>query len=129
MIQLRVINGRTAGDLLVVRRFPFNVGRAADNHLVLDEPGVWDYHLALDFQADEGFLLTTAPEAFLAINEQPQSAARLRNGDVISFGSSKLQFWLAPPQQRSLRFREAAVWLILAAATGFQVVLLLRLFK
>ena len=127
MIQLRIINGQTAGDLLVVRRFPFNIGRAADNDLCLDEAGVWDYHLAVNFQPDEGILLTTAPEAFLAINEQPQSSARLRNGDVISFGSCKLQFWLAAPPQRSLKFREAAVWIILATVTLLQVALLVGL--
>lgn len=129
MIQLHVLSGKMAGNAVVVRRFPFRVGRAGGSDLLLDDPGVWDQHLALEFQADEGFQLKAAPGAFVAINEQPQNEARLRNGDVISFGSVKLRFWLAAPLQRGLRLRELAVWLLLAAVTGFQIFLLLRLMK
>jgi len=55
-------------------------------------------------------MLQTFDQAFATINEQPQTSARLRNGDVISFGSAKLQFWLADPEQGSLRLRELMVW-------------------
>jgi pSer/pThr/pTyr-binding forkhead associated (FHA) protein len=129
MIQLRILSGKMAGDSQVVRRFPFRIGRAAGNNLVLDEPGVWDRHLTLDFQKKEGFLLQTSPEAFTVINEEPLTSARLRNGDVISFGSAKIQFWLAPPRQRGLYFREWCVWLLLAAVTAFQFVLIYRLLR
>ncbi|MBW8863372.1 MAG: hypothetical protein JF609_00300, partial [Verrucomicrobia bacterium] len=91
--------------------------------------GVWDSHLAIGFDRSEGFKLETAPDAFAAVNEQPQSNARLSNGDVISFGSAKLQFWLAPAKLRGLRLREAFVWLLLIGATLAQVALLLLLRK
>jgi len=42
----------------------------------------------------------------------------LCNGDIISFGSAKIQFWLAPVKLRGLHLREAYVWLLLAAVTG-----------
>lgn len=129
MIQLRILSGKMAGQLTEVRRFPFHIGRAADNELVLDEPGVWDKHLSLEFEKGEGVLLKTKPEAFTAINEQSQIAARLRNGDIISFGSAKIQFWLAPPPQRSLRFRELCVWLLIAAVTAFQIYLIYQLLR
>lgn len=127
MIQLRILSGQTAGDTLVVRRFPFRIGRAAENDLRLEAPGVWDQHLTLEFQKAEGFLLHTAPDAFAAVNEQPLTSARLRNGDIISFGSAKIQFWLAAPRQRGLRARELSVWLLLAAVTAFQFLLIYRL--
>jgi predicted component of type VI protein secretion system len=116
-----------AGDALVVRHFPFYIGRAANNHLCLDDEGVWEQHLALDFQKGEGFIMQTVSDAFAAINEQPQTLARLRNGDVISFGSAKIQFWLAPVAQRGLRIREIAAWLLLAIVTALQLVIILRL--
>lgn len=127
MIQLRILSGKMAGNVQVVRRFPFHIGRAADNELVLDEPGIWERHLTLGFQDEEGFTLQAAENAFAAINEEPQASARLRNGDVISFGSAKIQFWLAAPSQRGLRLREFLVWFILAAITAFQIVLIYRL--
>ena len=129
MIQLRILSGKMAGSLEAVRRFPFRIGRAPGNELVLDDSGVWDNHLTLEFQKNEGVLLKTAPEAFAAVNEQPQSEARLRNGDVISFGSAKIQFWLAPPPQRGLRLREFCVWLLIAGVTAFQIFLIYRLLK
>jgi pSer/pThr/pTyr-binding forkhead associated (FHA) protein len=129
MIQLRILSGRMAGDTQVVRHFPFRIGRAAENDLVLDDSGVWDNHLTVTFQKREGFLMQTAADAFAAINEEPKSSARLRNGDVISFGSAKIQFWLAPPRQRTLRIRELYVWFLLAAVTAFQFVLIYRLLR
>jgi pSer/pThr/pTyr-binding forkhead associated (FHA) protein len=118
-----------AGDTHVVRHFPFRIGRAAGNELVMDDPGVWDNHLALEFEKPEGFTLKTATEALTSVNEQPQKETRLRNGDIISFGSAKIQFWLAPPQQRGLRLRELSVWLLLGAVTGFQFFLIYWLLK
>ena len=129
MIQLRILSGQTAGDPQVIRRFPFRIGRAPENDLRLEDPGVWDHHLTLEFQKSEGFVLHTAPEAFAAINEQPLASARLRNGDIISFGSAKIQFWLAAPRQRGLHLRELSVWLLLLAVTAFQFVLIYRLVR
>ena len=129
MIQLRILSGKMAGDIQVVRRFPFHIGRAAENELVLDEPGVWDRHLTVGFQKHEGFTLRTEENAFAAVNEEPQVSARLRNGDIISFGSAKIQFWLSAPLQRGLRLREFFVWFILAAVTAFQFAVIYRLLK
>lgn len=129
MIQLRILSGKMAGEIIFVRHFPFHIGRSPQNDLCLDDDGVWDSHLAIDFERAEGYMLQTAPDAFAAVNEQPQQHARLGNGDVISFGSAKLQFWLAPATLRGLRLREAFVWLLLIGATIVQIVLLLALGK
>ena len=127
MVQLRILSGKMAGDLKVVRHFPFQIGRSAENDLCLDEPGVWDSHLTLGLQKQEGFTLKTAADAFAAVNDQPQTSTRLRNGDIISFGSAKIQFWLAPARLRGLRLRELFVWCLLAAVAALQILLLRRL--
>jgi pSer/pThr/pTyr-binding forkhead associated (FHA) protein len=124
MVQLRILSGQMAGDVQVVRRFPFCIGRAADNDLCLDDEGIWDYHFMLEFQKREGFTLQTFEEAFAAVNDAPQKSARLRNGDIISFGSAKIQFWLAAPRQRGLRARELFVWALLALVTLGQFALI-----
>jgi pSer/pThr/pTyr-binding forkhead associated (FHA) protein len=129
MIQLRILSGEMAGDTQAVRRFPFRIGRAAENDLRLEATGVWDNHFTLKFQKSEGFILRTAPETFVAINEEQKQSARLRNGDIISFGSAKLQFWLAAPRQRGLLPRELAVWLLIAAVTAAQFILIYRLVR
>jgi pSer/pThr/pTyr-binding forkhead associated (FHA) protein len=124
MVQLRILSGKMAGDLQVIRRFPFFIGRSVENNLCLDEPGIWDKHLTLEFQKKEGFTLETAPDALATVNGQPQKSARLRNGDIISFGSAKIQFWLAPAPLRGLRLREMIVWALLAAVTTAQIILI-----
>jgi hypothetical protein len=129
MIQLRILSGQMAGEIIFVRHFPFRVGRGPENELCLEDEGVWDNHLAIWFEKQDGFVLTTAPDAFTAVNEQPQQNTRLRNGDVISFGSAKVQFWLAPAKLRGLHLREAFVWLLLAGLTLVQIVLMLKLRK
>ena len=127
MVQLRILSGEKAGDLQVVRRFPFYIGRAAENDLSFDADGIWNYHFMLEFKNDEGFTFQTFEEAFATVNDQPQTAARLRNGDIISFGSEKIQFWLAAPRQRGLRVRELFVWLLLAGVTAAQIALVVWL--
>ena len=129
MVQFRILSGKKAGDVQVVRHFPFRIGRAAENDLCLDDAGIWDSHLTLELEKQTGFTLKTTDAAFVAVNEQPQTSARLRNGDIISFGSAKIQFWLAAPRQRGLRFRESFVWAILVAVTVFQIAVICRLLK
>lgn len=129
MVQINVLSGRLAGETVFVRQFPFRIGRAAGNGLVLGDAGVWDSHLAIGFEKAEGFTLQTAGDAFAAVNEEPKNSVRLRNGDVISFGSAKIQFWLAAPVQRSLLLDELSVWLLIAGVTAFQIFLIYRLLK
>jgi pSer/pThr/pTyr-binding forkhead associated (FHA) protein len=129
MIQLRILSGKMAGEIIFVRRFPFRIGRLPENELCLQEDGIWDNHLTIWCENRDGFVLTTAPDAFTAVNNEPQKEIRLRNGDVISFGSAKLQFWLAPAKLRGLQLREAFVWLLLAGTALVQIAILLKLRK
>jgi pSer/pThr/pTyr-binding forkhead associated (FHA) protein len=124
MVQLRILSGPQAGGSQAVRRFPFHVGRAADNDLCLDAAGIWDYHFKLDLERNEGYTIQTFEDALAAVNDQPLASARLRNGDVISFGSAKIQFWLSAPVQRSLRSREGFVWALILLITAGQITLL-----
>jgi pSer/pThr/pTyr-binding forkhead associated (FHA) protein len=124
MIQLNVLSGRKAGTRTVVRHFPFRIGRAAGTELQLEDDGVWDEHLTVEFDPQSGFNLAVAPDALVAVNAEPVQNATLRNGDIITFGSVKIQFWLASARQGSLRLRENFAWALLLAVTVFQFALL-----
>jgi pSer/pThr/pTyr-binding forkhead associated (FHA) protein len=129
MIQLIILSGKKAGAQPVARRFPFRIGRAAGNELQLDDDGIWDRHLALEFNRLKGFTLTTAPNALSTVNGEPIQTAVLRNGDIITLGSAKLQFWLAAARQRSLYLREIFIWVLLAAVTAAQLALIYWLIR
>ena len=124
MVLLRILSDPQADGIQAVRRFPFHVGRAPDNDLCLAAAGVWDYHFRLELQPKAGFTLRTFDEAVAYINDQPLTSTRLRNGDVMSFGSAKIQFWLSAPIQRGLRLREGLVWALLLLVTAGQLALL-----
>jgi pSer/pThr/pTyr-binding forkhead associated (FHA) protein len=129
MIQLKILSGKKAGGQTAVRRFPFRIGRAPGNDLQLDDDGVWNQHLVLEFQKKENFNLTTAPEALTTVNGTPVQNTVLRNGDIIALGSARLQFWLAAARQRGLRFREGFVWALLIFVTLGQFILIYRLLR
>lgn len=124
MVLLRDLSGMSAEGYPAIRRFPFHVGRAPDNELCLPVAGVWDYHFRLQLRPKEGVLLETIDAALATVNDQPVTSARLRNGDIIAFGSAKLQFWLAAPAQRGLRLRELLVWCLLGLVSLGEVVLI-----
>jgi predicted component of type VI protein secretion system len=127
MIQLRILSGTQAGTSMVARRFPFQVGRAADADLVLAEPGVWDRHFTIRFEPGDGFIVAPQGEALLTVNGEPTSGIRLRNGDSMEIGAVRLQFWLSDTRQSGLRLREWFVWAGIIAVTITQLVLIYRL--
>lgn len=129
MIHLNILSGKMAGNQTVVRRFPFRIGRAPGNELPLADDGVWDQHLTLEFQPQSGFHLAVAPNALVTVNGAPVQNTTLRNGDILTMGSVKLQFWLAAATQGSLRVREGLVWTLLALITVGQFVLLYWLIR
>ncbi|MGB7768296.1 MAG: FHA domain-containing protein [Verrucomicrobiia bacterium] len=129
MIELHILAGKKAGSQSVVRRFPFRIGRAGENDLQLNDDGAWDQHLTLEFHRREGFALTAARDALVMVNNQPVQRALLHNGDVITLGSAKLQFWLAAARQRGLWLRERFVWALLLAVVLCEFVLIYGLIR
>ncbi len=129
MIQLNILSGKQAGTPTVARRFPFHIGRAVENELELADDGVWDRHLTLEFKSQSGFYLTIAPGALATVNGQPVQNTMLRNGDHITIGSVKIQFWLAAARQGSLVARESFVWGLLGLVTLGQFLLLYWLIR
>jgi pSer/pThr/pTyr-binding forkhead associated (FHA) protein len=121
MVQLKVLSGKKAGTIWVARRFPVRIGRSAASDLQLEEDGVWDEHLHLDFNPAEGIVLSAQPDVLACVNGQPVRQAVLRNGDAIEIGSLRMQFWLSETRQAGLRFREGLTWAGIAAVCLGQV--------
>jgi len=120
MFQLKVLSGKKAGTVWVARRFPVRIGRAAAD-LQLEESGVWDQHLQLDLNPEEGIVLRAQPDTLASVNGQPVQRTVLRNGDAIDIGSLRMQFWLSEARQGGLRFREGLTWAGIAAISLGQV--------
>jgi len=121
MVQFRILSGRKAGTSWVARRFPVRIGRSADADLQLEDDGVWNQHLQLNFSPSDGITLSTQPNALATVNDEPTQQTLLRNGDVISIGSLKLRFWLSETRQAELRLREGLTWIGIAAISLGQV--------
>ncbi len=122
MILLKILSGTQAGAEKVARRFPVQVGRQAGAHLQLLDDGVWDSHFKIQLSRREGFTLTSRPEAPTRLNlEAFSGSVALRNGDIISAGSARIQFWLSPTRQPSRRVLEFMIWAGIAGVTLAQV--------
>jgi hypothetical protein len=105
----------------VARRFPVRIGRSAAADLQLEEEGVWDQHLQLDFNPAKGIVLSAMPNALVAVNGDSVDQIVLRNGDSIDIGSLRMRFWLSETRQVGLRFREGLTWAGIAAICLGQV--------
>ena len=127
VIQLTVLSGARTGQTSTAPEFPFQIGRSPSSHLVLDSPGVWDRHAAIEFQPGEGFFIGPHSGALVSVNGGRVASSRLHNGDLIECGSVKMRFWLAPLPQGSLRPREVLTWVGLAALLALQLTIIYRL--
>jgi pSer/pThr/pTyr-binding forkhead associated (FHA) protein len=123
MVQLQLLTGNEAGSTVAISQFPFVVGRGAEDDLRIEEAGVWERHLQLDFVPKEGFTLAVLPAANASLNGQPVEQCLLKNGDIIEAGAVKLQFWLAPVRQVSLAGREVLTWVFVGLLCTLQVAL------
>jgi pSer/pThr/pTyr-binding forkhead associated (FHA) protein len=124
MIQLKIVSGKMAGAVMAARHFPVQVGRAPDAHLQLEENGVWEEHLQIDFKPGTGFVLEARPNAITSVNGRHVQTTILRNGDLIEIGSTKIRFWLGEVRQRNSRIREWLVWTIIVCVSLGQVALI-----
>lgn len=127
MIQLKILSGKKAGSEIVACHFPFWVGRAAECHLSLDDPGVWEKHFQIQLNSEDAFLLVTDANTSAVIGGKPVREIPLRNGDLIEIGSAKILFALSPTKQKSLRLREALTWIGFAALFLVEVALIYQL--
>ena len=129
MVQLKVLSGKKAGTSWVARRFPVRIGRSSAADLQLEDSGVWDQHLQLDFNPQAGIVLSTQPDALATVNGQAVHQTILRNGDTIDIGSLRLQFWLSETRQTDLRLRESSTWTAIAAISLGQIGLIYWLLR
>lgn len=124
MIQLQILSGKSAGCDIAIRRFPFLIGRGPAAQCRLEDAGVWERHLEIDFQRQTGFTFTAQPDALTLINSDPCPAGTLKSGDLIELGSVRLRFWLARGTQKSLGLREVLIWSFLLILFLSQVALI-----
>src|SRR5688572_20185117 len=114
MVQLKILSGKTAGTEMVARRFPFQVGRAVNCDLSLDEPGVWDKHFQISLDQEEGFVLASDSNTSVVIDGKTIQRTSLRSGDIIEIVIAKILFVLSTTRQKSLVLREWLTWIALA---------------
>ena len=129
MVQLKILSGKKAGTEIVARHFPFQIGRAANCDLSLDEPGVWDNHFQIHLDSADGFALVSDANTSVVIEGKTIQQTALRGGDIIEIGLAKILFGLSPTRQKSLVLREWLTWIALAGLSLGQIALIYRLLR
>lgn len=120
MIRLQVLSGRKSGSVFEDLPVPVTFGRAENSNVLLDDPGVWPRHGAIQWR-EEGLILELEPNALASVNGAPTPRAVLRNGDIITLGGVNLRFGFSPVQQSSEAWREWLTWIGLALLCLFQI--------
>ncbi len=118
MIELIEIGDRKSGRRFQSDAAPIRLGRRAGLDIVLPDPGVFDLHAEIGMDAEGWYTLRSTGPAIVSVNDHPVQQHRLRNGDVMSLGSAKLQFSIRTAPQKSMRRYEYAVWILFAAVLG-----------
>ena len=128
MIFVEVLDRR--GELLRRERLgdlPYRIGRAFDNHLVLDDPYVCPFHAAIE-RAEDGGLVLRDQGSLNGLQRLPgrRREARLEvtHGLSVRLGRSVLRFRDASlPVPATLRLRQRPAWLEWALTHGVAGVL------
>jgi pSer/pThr/pTyr-binding forkhead associated (FHA) protein len=124
MLQVTLL--RPAGGAVTpVPRYPFRIGRAADDQMRLQVPGVWDRHCTLEWRGSEGVHLVGDARALTLVNGQPVKEVRVRNGDIVDVGGVQLMLSVCPVPQRHFGALEFLVWLTLSTIALSQLFLML----
>ncbi|WNO09490.1 FHA domain-containing protein [Teredinibacter sp. KSP-S5-2] len=69
----------------------FTIGRASDNHLVLDDENIADYHAKILHQDDTFLIKDLSTDAGTYVNGQRINQKPIVCGDVLSFGNTELE--------------------------------------
>jgi hypothetical protein len=82
-----LINGQLTAPLVGA---VINIGRMDDNDVAVDDPYVSRHHLQLRRRGNETLLFDVGSSRGTRVNGQPVQEHRLRSGDVIEIGRSRL---------------------------------------
>ena len=111
MIELRILNGKMAGQTVEARHFPFSIGRAPDCDLCLLEDGIWDRHAELTLRDDNHILIRAAAPGGMEVDQEPLKEAVLKIGTILRLGGVRIECWTSPMKQYDPRWREYALWI------------------
>ena len=124
MLQVTLLRP-VGGGVTPVACYPFRIGRAVDDQLRLEAPGIWDRHCTLEWRGLEGVHLVGNAQALTSVNGQTVKEVRVRNGDVVDIGGVRLMLSVCPVPQRHFGLLEVLVWLTLSAIALSQLFLML----
>jgi len=123
MLEARILSGQQAGTVVPITRFPFSFGRS-EADCVFREPGVWDRHFLVTGGDGRRFGIQRAQaDAQLQVDGATAIEASLRNGSMVTCGSVRIEFRIAPARQRSQRFFGALSWMTVIFVVLLEVLL------
>lgn len=89
---LQVLNGPVPNEVFVVRLQVTSIGRALDNDIVLGEAEVSRHHARIEYHNGSFELIDLGSTNGTSVNGIPIARSKLRDGDIISLGTARLEF-------------------------------------
>lgn len=88
---LRLMSGRSAEEVFVLRRRSTSLGRAIDNDIVIQEPEVSRYHARIDYVGGSFEIVDLGSTNGTSVNGTRIDRARLGDGDEVLLGTTRLE--------------------------------------
>lgn len=88
-----IVGGAMAGTVRLMTETHFTIGRSPDcQFVIVNDPKCSRRHANVDCDADGCEITSLNPENMVAVNGSPMQKARLQDGDVVTIGSTQIQF-------------------------------------
>jgi pSer/pThr/pTyr-binding forkhead associated (FHA) protein len=134
MYRLLFQNHATLKGPLVVERPSLVIGRRADCHIQIAEPGVCDRHATIERQADGYHVRNLDSAAIICVNGDVVRKRRLASGDELEIGPVRIRFEIvhgvsATRERRSLDPLEVLAVAVVVAVIAGEIALLSSLFS
>lgn len=129
MVQISIISGKNSGKTFNLNKFPALVGRDSKCDVALQDDGVWEKHFEITYVSGDGFYISSIEPAQTIVNDKVIQKTRLRNGDLITVGETKLRFWLSEVKSKDYSIREILTWISIISLFFIQVYIIYKLIQ
>ncbi len=89
---LEILNGPMQGSIVQISGQRFTIGRSEDNSLVVDDPKCSRHHALIESHPHVTLIKDVSNKNLLIVNDNRSSEFKLKNGDVIRIGGTKIKY-------------------------------------
>lgn len=88
-----------------------NIGRQADNHIVIDDPTISQLHAKVQLIGGDWLVLDCASTNGIRVNGKVQTQSTLVDGSIFTLGTQEFEFCIVAPNQFDQTLKIKKTWI------------------